>query len=47
MSQLTYEDCLKIQIYLEEKIGSHRKIAKKLEKSNRTVSNEIKKYSVN
>ena len=47
MSQLTYEDCMKIQIYLEENIGSHREIAKKLGKSNRTVSEEIRRYSTN
>jgi IS30 family transposase len=47
MSQLTYEDCMRIQIYLEEKILSQRKIAKKLGKSNRTISAEIKKYSIN
>ena len=47
MSQLTYEDCMRIQIYLEEKVWSHREIARKLGKSNRTVSEEIKKHSTN
>ena len=47
MSQLTYEDCMKIQIYLEEKMLSCRAIAQKLGKSNRTVSEEIKKYTTN
>jgi len=44
--QLTYEDCVAIQIYLQENI-SHRGIAHKLWRSNGSISDEIKKYSVN
>lgn len=43
MQQLSYTECVKIQIYLDEK-KSHREIAIKLARSNRTISQEIKKY---
>jgi len=47
MSQkLTYEECIKIQVYLEEGF-KHRPIAKKLGRSNSSISDEIKKYSMN
>jgi len=47
MSQkLTYEECIKIQVYLEEWL-KHRPIAKKLGRSNSSISDEIRKYSVN
>jgi len=47
MSQkLTYEECIKIQVYLEEGL-KHRAIAKKLRRSNSSISDEIRKYSVN
>jgi len=46
MSQkLTYEECIKIQVYLEEGL-KHRPIAKKLKRSNSSISDEIKKYSI-
>lgn len=44
MPQLSYEECLKIQIYLEELLTA-RAIAIKLDRSNSTISDEIKKYS--
>jgi IS30 family transposase len=44
--KLTYEECIKIQVYLEEGI-KHRPIAKKLHRSNSSISDEIRKYSVN
>lgn len=46
MPHLTYSECVAIQVFLEEGY-SHRKIARKLWKSNRTISQEIKKYSSN
>jgi IS30 family transposase len=45
MSQLSYEECLKIQIYLEDNLKA-RPIAKKLHRSNSTISDEIKKHSI-
>lgn len=44
--KLTYEECIKIQVYLEEGL-KHRPIAKKLKRSNSSISDEIRKYSVN
>jgi IS30 family transposase len=44
--KLSYEDCVAIQIYLQEKL-SHRRIACKLGRSNSSISDEIKKYSIN
>ena len=41
MSQLSYEECLKIQIYLEDDFKA-RAIARKLHRSNSAISNEIK-----
>jgi IS30 family transposase len=47
MSQkLVYTECVSIQIYLREKL-SHREIGKKLNRSNSSISDEIRKYSVN
>jgi len=46
MSQLLYEDCIKIEVYLDEKL-SHRQIAIKLHRSNSSISDEIRKYSIN
>jgi IS30 family transposase len=47
MSQkLVYTECVSIQIYLREKL-SHREIGKKLDRSNSSISDEIRKYSVN
>ena len=43
--KLTYEECIKIQVYLEEGL-KHRMIAKKLRRSNSSISDEIRKYSV-
>ena len=45
-SKLIYTECVAIQIYLREKL-SHREIGKKLGRSNSSISDEIKKYSVN
>lgn len=44
--KLTYEECIKIQVYLEEGL-KHRPIAKKLKRSNSSISDEIRKYSIN
>jgi len=44
--KLSYEECVAIQIYLREKL-SHRKIGKKLGRSNSSISDEISKYSTN
>lgn len=44
MAQLEYEECIKIQAYLEE-WWTHRKIGKKLHRSNSTISAEISRYS--
>jgi IS30 family transposase len=46
MSQLSYEECLKIQIYLDDNLKA-RGIARKLCRSNSTISDEIKKHSIN
>ncbi len=46
MPHLTYPECVKIQVLLDEAY-SHRKIAIKLNRWNSTISNEIKRYSVN
>jgi len=47
MSQkLVYTECVSIQIYLREKL-SHREIGKKLNRSNSSISDEIRKYSIN
>jgi Transposase and inactivated derivatives, IS30 family len=47
MSQhLTYEECVSIQAYLEI-WWKHRAIARKLWRSNSSISDEVKKYSVN
>jgi IS30 family transposase len=46
MPHLTYTDCLTIQVLLAEWY-SHRWVARKLSRSNRTISMEIKKYSTN
>jgi IS30 family transposase len=43
--KLTYEECIKIQVYLEEGF-KHRPIAKKLKRSNSSISDEIRKYSI-
>ena len=45
-SKLLYTDCVAIQIYLREKL-SHREIGKKLGRSNSSISDEIRKYSMN
>lgn len=45
MPQLTYTECVQIQVLLEEKY-SHRKIAVRLWFSNGTISREVKKYSI-
>jgi IS30 family transposase len=44
--QLTYEDCHAIQIYLEI-WWKHREIARKLWRSNSSISDEIRRYSIN
>lgn len=44
--KLLYTECVAIQIYLREKL-SHREIGKKLSRSNSSISDEIRKYSVN
>jgi IS30 family transposase len=44
--KLLYTDCVAIQIYLREKL-SHREIARKLDRSNSSISDEIRKYSMN
>ena len=44
--KLLYSDCVAIQIYLREEL-SHREIGKKLGRSNSSISDEIKKYSLN
>lgn len=46
MSQLSYEECIWIQVYLAEWY-SHRKISRRLGRNNRTISEEIKKNSIN
>lgn len=46
MHKLLYEELIKIEAFLWEKY-SHRQIAKKLWRSNRTISNKIRKYSTN
>ena len=46
MLQLSYKEMCEIQVLLEEKY-SHRKIAKVLWRHHSTISDEIKKYSVN
>ena len=46
MPHLTYTECVQIQVLLDEAY-SHRKIGLKLCRSNRTISQEIKKYSIN
>ena len=46
MSQLSYEECLKIQIYLEDNLKA-RAIARKLCRSNSTISEEIRKHNIN
>jgi IS30 family transposase len=43
--KLLYTECVKIQIYLEENL-SHREIAVKLRRSNSSISDEIRKYSI-
>lgn len=43
--KLVYTDCVSIQIFLQEGL-SHRQIAGKLGKSNSSISDEIKKYSL-
>ena len=44
--KLLYTECVAIQIYLREKL-SHREIGTKLNRSNSSISDEIRKYSVN
>ena len=44
--KLLYTECVAIQIYLHEEL-SHREIGVKLGRSNSTISDEIRKYSVN
>ena len=44
--KLLYSECIAIQIYLHEKL-SHREIARKLCRSNSSISDEIRKYSMN
>ena len=44
--KLLYSECVAIQIYLREKL-SHREIGLKLGRSNSSISDEIKKYSIN
>ena len=44
--KLLYSDCVAIQIYLREEL-SHREIGRKLGRSNSSISDEIRKYSVN
>lgn len=46
MSHLTYTDCLTIQVLLAEWY-SHRWVARRLCRSNATISREIKKYTTN
>ena len=45
MAQLQYEECIRIQVYLEEWL-SHREIWVKLCRSNSTISAEVGRYSV-
>ena len=45
-SKLLYSECVAIQIYLREKL-SHREIGLKLNRSNSSISDEIRKYSMN
>ena len=45
-SKLLYSECVAIQIYLREKL-SHREIGIKLSRSNSSISDEIRKYSIN
>jgi hypothetical protein len=45
MAQLQYEECMRIQVYLEEG-KKHRWIGKKLGRSNSTISAEVGRYSV-
>ena len=45
-SKLLYTECVAIQIYLREKL-SHREIGLKLCRSNSSISDEIRKYSIN
>jgi transposase, IS30 family len=44
-SKLLYSECVAIQIYLREKL-SHREIGLKLGRSNSSISDEIRKYSM-
>lgn len=44
MAQLQYEECVRIQVYLEE-WRKHRWIGKKLGRSNSTISAEVGRYS--
>ena len=44
--KLLYSECVAIQIYLREKL-SHREIGLKLGRSNSSISDEIRKYSIN
>lgn len=44
--KLLYSECVAIQIYLHEKL-SHREIGLKLGRSNSSISDEIRKYSIN
>jgi IS30 family transposase len=44
-SKLSYTDCVAIQLYLWEKL-SHRAIARKLKRSNSSISDEIRKYAI-
>ncbi len=44
--KLLYSECVAIQIYLREKL-SHREIGLKLSRSNSSISDEIRKYSIN
>lgn len=44
MAQLQYEECIRIQVYLEE-WRKHRWIGKKLGRSNSTISAEVGRYS--
>ena len=43
--KLLYSECVAIQIYLRENL-SHREIGKKLNRSNSSISDEIRKYSI-
>jgi IS30 family transposase len=46
MPHLTYTQCVQIQVLLNEAY-SHREIALKLNRSNKTISQEIKKHNIN